>query len=73
MLQVLLSLAHRYRALKLITRFMDLGPWAVNLTLSVGLFPYVVKLLQSPAVDVRPLIVQIWTKLLAVDSCVSSF
>lgn len=67
-LQVLLSLAHRLRALKLLARFMDLGPWAVNLALSVGLFPYVVKLLQSPAADVRPVIVHIWTKLLAVDT-----
>ena len=30
-LQVLLSKAHRLRALHLLGRFLDLGPWAVNL------------------------------------------
>ena len=48
-LQVLLSQAHRLRALDLLGRFLDLGPWAVNLALSVGIFPYVLKLLQSAA------------------------
>lgn len=47
-LQVLLSQAHRVRALVLLKRFLDLGPSAVNLALSVGIFPYVLKLLQSP-------------------------
>jgi hypothetical protein len=42
-LQVLLSQAHRLRALDLLGRFLDLGPWAVNLALSVGIFPYVLK------------------------------
>ncbi len=37
------------RALELLGRFLDLGPWAVNLALSVGIFPYVLKLLQSSA------------------------
>ena len=41
MLQVLLSQVHRLRALELLGRFLDLGPWAVNLALSVGIFPYV--------------------------------
>merc|ERR1719225_648926 len=57
-LQVLLSQAHRLRALDLLGRFLDLGPWAVNLALSVGIFPYVLK----------PLLVFIWAKILAVDS-----
>lgn len=52
-LQVLLSQAHRLRALQLLRRFLDLGPWAVNLALSVGIFPYVLKLLQSPANELR--------------------
>lgn len=30
-LQVLLSQVHRLRALDLLGRFLDLGPWAVNL------------------------------------------
>ena len=46
-LQVLLSQAHRLRALDLLGRFLDLGAWAVHLALSVGIFPYVLKLLQS--------------------------
>ena len=51
-------------------RFVDLGPWAVNLALSVGIFPYVLKLLQSAAKELRPLLVSIWAKILAVDpSC----
>ena len=45
-LQVLLSQAHRLKALDLLGQFLDLGPWAVNLALSVGIFPYVLRLLQ---------------------------
>ncbi|CAL1273011.1 unnamed protein product [Larinioides sclopetarius] len=66
-LQVLLSQVHRLRALELLSRFLDLGPWAVNLALSVGIFPYVLKLLQSSARELRPLLVFIWAKVLAVD------
>ncbi|KAI9205108.1 raptor N-terminal caspase like domain-containing protein [Polychytrium aggregatum] len=69
-LQVLLSQAHRLRALMLLSKFLDLGPWAVNLALSVGIFPYVLKLLQSPAGDLKSVLVFIWAKILAVDrSC----
>lgn len=67
-LQVLLSQVHRMRALDLLGRFLDLGPWAVNLALSVGIFPYVLKLLQSSAKELRPLLVFIWAKILAVDN-----
>lgn len=67
-LQVLLSQVHRMRALELLGRFLDLGPWAVNLALSVGIFPYVLKLLQSCAKELRPLLVFIWAKILAVDN-----
>lgn len=114
--QVLLSQVHRLRALDLLGRFLDLGPWAVSLVssclrvhafdeqtedlellfqleqtapacgpiegqlcfagpdcicvqaLSVGIFPYVLKLLQSSARELRPLLVFIWAKILAVDS-----
>ena len=65
--QVLLSQSHRLRALDLLGRFLDLGPWAVNQALSVGIFPYVLKLLQSSARELRPLLVFIWAKILAVD------
>jgi regulator-associated protein of mTOR len=69
-LQVLLSQAHRLRALILLSRFVDLGPWAVHLALSIGIFPYVQKLLQSPAVELKPVLIFIWARILAVDkSC----
>lgn len=66
-LQVLLSQAHRLRALILLSRFVDLGPWAVHLSLSIGIFPYVQKLLQSPAVELKPVLIFIWARILAVD------
>lgn len=69
-LQVLLSQQHRLRALILLGRFLDLGPWAVQLALSIGIFPYVLKLLQSAAQELKPVMVFIWTRILAVDiSC----
>ncbi|KAK7086926.1 hypothetical protein SK128_000698 [Halocaridina rubra] len=69
-LQVLLSQVHRPRALELLGSFLALGPWAVNLVLSVGIFPYVLRLLQSSARELRPLLVFLWAKILAVDpSC----
>ncbi|KAI0397690.1 raptor N-terminal caspase like domain-containing protein [Xylariaceae sp. FL0594] len=70
LLQVLLSQQHRVRALILLGRFLDLGPWAVQLALSIGIFPYVLKLLQSAASELKPVMVFIWTRVLAVDiSC----
>ena len=69
-LQVLLSQTHRFRALQLLARFLDLGPWAVQLALSVGIFPYILRLLQSPAPELRHVMVFIWAKILSVDlSC----
>lgn len=66
-LQVLLSTMHRVRALEILGRFLALGPWAVNLILNVGIFPYMVKLLQTSSRDLRPLLVFIWAKIMAVD------
>ncbi|QPG97402.1 hypothetical protein C2857_006263 [Epichloe festucae Fl1] len=69
-LQVLLSQQHRVRALILLGRFLDLGPWSVQLALSIGIFPYVLKLLQSAAAELKPVMVYIWARLIAVDiSC----
>ncbi|KAK0250781.1 Target of rapamycin complex 1 subunit kog1 [Friedmanniomyces endolithicus] len=69
-LQVLLSQVHRLRALILLSKFLDLGPWAVNLALRIGIFPYVLKLLQSQAVELKPPMIFIWARMLAVDqSC----
>ena len=69
-LQVLLSTDHRLRALQLLARFIDKGLWAVNLALSVGIFPYVLKLLQSPSKELREVLVFIWAKILALDRAV---
>jgi hypothetical protein len=67
-LQVLLSQVHRIRALELLRRFLALGPWAVNLSLSLGIFPYVMKLLTS--VEYKSLLVDIWASILKFDpSC----
>ncbi|GMI10943.1 hypothetical protein TrVE_jg5878 [Triparma verrucosa] len=71
-LQVLLSQAHRVRALVLLRKFLDLGPWSVNLALSVGIFPYVLKLLQSPAPELRQVLVAIWAKIVAFDGSVQA-
>ncbi|CAF1277418.1 unnamed protein product, partial [Didymodactylos carnosus] len=69
-LQVLLSQSHRLRALDLLAKFLDLGSWAVNLALSVGIFPYVLRLLQATSDDLRRYLVFIWAKILALDkSC----
>jgi regulatory associated protein of mTOR len=71
-LQVLLSQVHRLRALILLSKFLDLGPWAVHLALSIGIFPYVVKLLQAASIELKPVMVFIWARIMAVDSSVQS-
>lgn len=71
-LQVLLSQAHRLRALILLSKFLDLGPWAVHLALSIGIFPYVVKLLQSAAQELKPVMIFIWARIMAVDHTVQN-
>ncbi|ANB13751.1 Kog1p [Sugiyamaella lignohabitans] len=67
LLQVLLSQIHRLRALVLLSKYLDLGPKAVHLALSIGIFPYVLKLLQSPAPELKPVLVFIWARIMAVD------
>lgn len=58
------------RALELLARFVDLGSWAVFSALSVGIFPYVLKLLQCGTKELRPSLAFIWAKILSVDpSC----
>lgn len=66
-LQVLLSQVHRLRALILLLKFLDLGPRAVYLSLSIGIFPYVLKLLQSPAQELKPVLIFIWARIMAID------
>eukprot|EP00210_Caulerpa_lentillifera_P002133 g2047.t1 len=67
LLQVLLSPVHRVRALELLCEFLEMGTWAVELALSVGVFPYVLKLLQTTAVNLQPTLISIWAKLMALD------
>lgn len=70
LLQVLLSQTHRLRALLLLRRYLALGPHAVNLALLVGIFPYILKLLLSPAPEIRQVLVCIWASILGFDpSC----
>ena len=58
------------RALRLLGRFLDMGAWTVDLALSVGIFPYVLKLLQTTLAELRCSLVFIWCKILALDkSC----
>ncbi|KAI6232468.1 WD-REPEATS-REGION domain-containing protein [Aphelenchoides besseyi] len=66
-LQVLLSQVHRVHALELLAKFVDLGAWAVTAALSVGIFPYVLKLLQSASRELRGPLAFIWAKILWVD------
>ena len=69
-LQVLLSQAHRLKALILLCKFLDLGPWAVNVALSIGIFAYVLRLLQAPAAELKPVLIYIWARILAVyENC----
>jgi WD40 repeat protein len=64
-LQVLLSQVHRTRALTLLKKFLSLGPWAVNMSLSLGIFPYVMKLLQPQ--EHKSVLISIWASILAFD------
>ncbi|KAJ2882353.1 Target of rapamycin complex 1 subunit kog1, partial [Coemansia asiatica] len=66
-LQVLLSQLYRVRALILLYRFMNLGPWAVDLAMAVGIFPYMSKLLASTTTEFREILILVWARLSAVD------
>ncbi|KAJ1766184.1 Target of rapamycin complex 1 subunit kog1 [Coemansia sp. RSA 1843] len=66
-LQVLLSQQYRVRALILLYRFMNLGPWAVDLAMAVGIHPYMSKLLASTTTEIREILILVWARLSAVD------
>lgn len=69
-LQVLLSQSHRARALNLIQKYLTISPGAVNLSLLVGIFPYLVKLLQSPTAEIKQVMISIWCNIIGFDvSC----
>eukprot|EP01129_Flabellula_baltica_P008386 TRINITY_DN3324_c0_g1_i1.p2 TRINITY_DN3324_c0_g1~~TRINITY_DN3324_c0_g1_i1.p2 ORF type:complete len:1178 (-),score=237.26 TRINITY_DN3324_c0_g1_i1:3580-7074(-) len=65
-MKILLSQQYQVRALELLKKFLDMGAWAVDQALEVGLFPYMVNLLQSQA-DISDILVFIWAKVFAVD------
>lgn len=67
-LQVLLSQLHRVRALQLLRRYLALGAEAVNLSLVVGIFPYILKLLLSASEDIKQALVSIWASIMGFDS-----
>ena len=66
-LQALLSPIHRLRALEVFKQFLDLGVWAVNLSLAVGVFHYVLRLLQRASGPSASILIFIWTKIIAAD------
>lgn len=68
LLQVLLSQTHRLHALVLLRRYLALGPKAVNLALLVGIFPYILKLLQSPTAEIKQVLVCVWASIIGFDS-----
>ncbi len=65
---MLLLPAHRVRTLVLLHQFFNLGPSAVNLALSVGIFPYVLKLLQSPINEYKHVLRGIWLRIVKFDT-----
>lgn len=64
----MLSVTHRIRVMPLFERFLDLGAWAVEAALDIGLFSYALKLLQSTDKQLRPHLAFVWAKILATDS-----
>jgi hypothetical protein len=69
-IQALLSHAHRLKALHLLRRYVALGPEAVHSILAVGNYPYILKLLHNPVVEIRYVLMSIWTYVIGFDrSC----
>jgi hypothetical protein len=67
-LQVLLSQTHRLRAMVLLKRYLATGPHAISATLLVGIFPYILRLLQSTTNDIRQVLVAIWAHIIGYDA-----
>ncbi len=67
LLQALLSQSMRERALWCLARYMDLGPWAVGRALSLGVFPYLLKLLKSGSRNLRAPLMLVWGKVVALE------
>lgn len=71
-LQVLLSHHHRLEALILLAKFIDLGAEYVQMTLEVGIFPYIQKLLLSPSEELRGGLCFIWARVIAAEKSVAA-
>ncbi|KAJ3431979.1 regulatory-associated protein of mtor [Anaeramoeba flamelloides] len=70
LLQVILTQQYQHRVLVLLARFVDLGSWAIEKALCVGVFPYLLRLLKSPISEIRTILLFIWAKILIYDpSC----
>ena len=69
-LQVLLNQTFRHRALKLLSRFLATDRRGVHLSLLVGIFPYIQKLLISPSHEIVELLIPIWARIIAFDPSV---
>ncbi|KAJ6230683.1 regulatory-associated protein of mtor [Anaeramoeba flamelloides] len=67
LIQVLLSPLHRKRSLNLLARFIDLGEAAIQTALTVGIFPYMLRLLKIPSQDFQTILSFIWAKILVWD------
>eukprot|EP01039_Chlorochromonas_danica_P010249 gene10249-11344_t len=67
-LQVLLSQSHRLRALQLLKRYLSLGLEAVKVALILGIYPYIVKLLQNPAEETKQILISIWAAIIGFDA-----
>ncbi|KAJ2158944.1 Target of rapamycin complex 1 subunit kog1 [Coemansia sp. RSA 552] len=70
MLQMLLGPRWRTNALVLLYRFLNLGPWAVNLAMLVDVYPYMPKLMSSATTEIQEIMILIWARLVAVDSTI---
>lgn len=68
LLHVLLVLNHRQKALHLLSRYLSLGPQAVNYSLRVGVFPYILKLLVNSSPETQQILMSIWTYVLGFDN-----
>ncbi|CAJ0585911.1 unnamed protein product, partial [Mesorhabditis spiculigera] len=65
--QGLFNMEQRADALELLSRFLDLGSHAIEHSLSVGIFSFIVALLQTTQRDLKPWLAFTWAKILAVE------
>ena len=67
---MLLAQNHRPRALELLKQFLDVDVRAVMSAMSVGVFPYIARLLSTPSTatpDTLPPLLCIYAKIIALD------